>query len=87
MNRNPLINTMKYEVYYLDGFVEEMTVDQIAENMLLQVKYEGDDLLLIKDISDQYKDTSVINKTNGFLNRKLGKFHANKTTIEWTLQV
>ena len=36
VNRNTLIDTIKYEVQCLDSFVEDMTSNNTAEKMLLQ---------------------------------------------------
>ena len=87
VNRNPLLDTSKYEVEYFDGYVEEMTTNQIAENMLSQIDSEGNHFLLLKEISDHCKDASAINKVDGFLTSKSGNVHAKKTTRGWTLQV
>ena len=48
MNHNPLLDTSKYQVQYMGGFVEYMATNQISENMLLQVDSEGDHFLLLK---------------------------------------
>ena len=34
--RNPLLDTIRYELQYLYGFVEEMTMNHIANNILLR---------------------------------------------------
>ena len=38
VNHNPLLYTRKYELQYLDGFMEEITANQISENVLSQVE-------------------------------------------------
>ena len=87
VNHNPLLDTRNYEVQYVDDFMEEMTANHIAENMLSQVYSEGNHFLFIKDITDHCKDSSYINKTDNFLNVKSGNLHVNHTTRGWTLQV
>ena len=62
VNRNPLLDTSKYELQYLDGFMEAMNENQTADKMLSQLESEGDRLLLIKETTDHYKDASTINK-------------------------
>ena len=87
VRRNPILNTSRYEVQYLDGFVEEMTSNQIADNMLSQVDSVGNHFLLIQEINDHCIYYSVINNSNDFLTRKSVKLYENKTNIWWTLQV
>ena len=87
VKHNAPLNTRKCELQYLNFFVEDMTVNQIAENMFSQVGSEGNQFLLLKDITDQYKDDSVINKNNGFLTSKPGNLSAKKINIGWTLQM
>ena len=62
VNRNPLLDTSKYELQYLDGFMEAMNENQTADKMLSQLESEGDRLLLIKETTDHSKDASTINK-------------------------
>ena len=64
-----------------------MNGDHTKENMLLQVESKVNHFLLLKDITDQCKNSYAINKTNGFLTIKSGNLHANKATRGWTLQV
>ena len=80
MISNPLLGQIKYEVQYLDDFVEHMTQNQIADNMLLRVDYEGNHFLLLKDVTDYFKDSSDITNTNGLLTRQSGNLHAKKKT-------
>ena len=52
LNRNPLLDTSKYKVQYIDGFVEDMNENQITEKILLQVDSERNQFFLMKDITD-----------------------------------
>ena len=87
MNRNPLLDTIDYDVHYLYGFVLDITANQTAKNMLLQVYSKCNHLLFLKDITDHCKDSYSINNNNGFLNSKSGNLHTNNTTRGWTLEV
>jgi hypothetical protein len=40
----PLLDSCKYEVEYADGYVEELTADLIAKNIIVQVGEEPDDV-------------------------------------------
>ena len=64
-----------------------MTVNQISENMLSQIDSQSNHFLLIKEINEHYKDSSAINRANGFLISKSGNVHAKKITRGWTFQV
>ena len=80
VNQNPLLDTRKFEVQYLGGFVEKMTVNHITENMLLQVESEENHFILLKEITYQFKDSSAVNNNNCFLARNSGNLYANKKT-------
>ena len=49
---NPMLDTRKYEVEYLDGNVEIMTANLIAENIMSQVDEHGHRQLLLDEIID-----------------------------------
>ena len=48
LNRNPFLDTIKYEVEYLDGCIEEITTNQIAKNMVSHIDSQGNHFLLLK---------------------------------------
>jgi hypothetical protein len=78
-NNNPILDTRLYEVEFIDGTIESITANAIAENLLAQVDAEGQRQLMIDEIIDhrsdataiQKKDGYVINKRNNTKNRKL----------------
>ena len=47
VNHNPLLDTITYGVQYMDDLMEEIISNQIAENMLLQLEYEGMNFLFL----------------------------------------
>ena len=59
----------------------------VFKHKILEVDYEGNHLLLLKDIIYHCKDDSSIKNTDGFLTSKSGKLHAEKTTRGWTLHL
>ena len=87
VNRNPLLDISKYKVEYLDGYIEEMTNNQITENILSQIDSEVNHFLLLKEINDHGKDESAINRANIFLTIKSGNLHAKKTARRACIQV
>ena len=55
--------------------------------MLSHIDSKGKYFLLLKEINDQCKDASEINRAKGFMTRKSGNVHAKKTTRGLTLWV
>jgi len=51
-NTNPLLDSRKYEVEYVDGSIEELTANLIAENLIAQVDEEGQRQMMLNDIMD-----------------------------------
>ena len=51
-NQIPILDHSQYEVEYLDGQIETLTANQIAENLLAQVDEEGHRQMLIEEITD-----------------------------------
>ena len=49
---NPLFDTREYEVEFTDGTCDKYQVNIIAENMFAQVNKEGNQYLLLKEITD-----------------------------------
>ena len=67
VNRNSILDTSKYKVEYLDGYIEEITTNRISKNMLSHIDSQGNHFLLLKEINDHCKDASEINRANGFM--------------------
>ena len=83
--RNPLLDTIKYKIDYLDGYIEEITTNQISKNMLSQIDSQGNKSLLLNEINNYCKDASDIDRANGLLTINSGNVHENIKTIVWTL--
>ena len=50
VNWNPFFDMNKYEVEYLDGYIEEMTNNQISGNMLSHIDSQCNHFLFLKNI-------------------------------------
>jgi hypothetical protein len=63
---NPLLDSRQYEVKFMDGDMEILTVNIIAENLLAQVDEEGHRQMLIDKIEDHRtkEDAIPINEGN-----------------------
>lgn len=80
---NPLTDTRKYEVEFLDGSQECLTANIIAENMLSQVDEEGHRQLLLSDIIAHRIDDTAVPNDKGWMNTRRGGRHRIKTTKGW----
>ena len=87
VNCNPLIDRSKYEVEYLDGYIEEITTNKIAENMLSHIYSQCNQFLLLKENNNKCKEASEISRADKFMTNKSENVHAKKTPIGWILQL
>ena len=59
---NPLLDTRKYEVEYIDGMTEILSANIIAENLLAQVDEEGHRQMLFDEIINHRTNAHTIPK-------------------------
>ena len=64
-SNNPLLDSRKYEVEYLDGTTEVLTANIIVENLLAQVDDQGHRHLMIYEIEDHRNNSDAITKEKG----------------------
>jgi hypothetical protein len=76
-----------YEVELADGTTEEYYANVIAENLFAQVDSEGNQYVLMKEISDHRKDDSAIPASDGWKTMPNGQRSRRKTTRGWQLLV
>ena len=69
----PMLDTRMYEVEFLDGSMEAVMVNLIAENLYSQMDAEGHSFSMIKEIIDQHKDGHALSKDDGFIITKSGQ--------------
>ena len=62
---NPMLDSRRYEVEYLDGHVEELTANLIAENLMAQVDEEGRRQMMLSSIMDHRILHDAIPKSQG----------------------
>ncbi len=63
---DPLLDSRKYEVEYADGYVDALTANIIAENLIAQVDKEGRrQMMLSKEIVDHRVMTDAIPQSQG----------------------
>ena len=86
-HNNPLLDTRRYEVEYIDGSIEIMSANIIAENVLAQVNEEGHRQLLLDEIIDHRTTKNYIKKEDGFILTRSGQKRPKLTTRGWELCV
>ena len=69
---NPLLDSRKYEVEYVDGHVEELTANVIAENIIAQVDEEGRRQMMLSTIVDHRVLHDAIPKSQGTYENSYG---------------
>ena len=80
---NPMLDTRKYIVQYLDGTVETLTANTIATNLFAQVDEDGHRQLFIDDIVAHRCDESAIKIENGTYKTATGVPRKKRTTCGW----
>jgi hypothetical protein len=85
-HNNPMLDSRKYEVEYIDGQVEELTANLIAEN-LAQVDEEGRRQMMLSSIMDHRKLGDAIPKSQGTYVNSYGVKRRKATTRGWELLV
>ena len=62
---NTLFDTREYDIEFTDGSVEKYTANVIAENMFAHVDDEGNQYLLMHNITDHRKKNTAIPISDG----------------------
>ena len=86
-NDNPMLDTRRYVVQYLDGTTETLTANTIATNLFAQVDQEGRRQLLIDDIIDHKTDETAISLSEGTFLTASGTRRQKRTTRGWSFCV
>jgi hypothetical protein len=85
VNENPLLDTREYEVEFLDGHVEAMSANSIAQHLFSQIDEEGHRHILLDDIIDFRKDDTAVDKADAFITMKNGVKRRHQMTQGWQL--
>ena len=84
---NPLFDTREYKIEFTDGTHERYQANVIAENMYAQVDSEGNQYLLLQEITDHRSDNSAIPISEGTVRSANGSQKPKKMTRGWFLLV
>ena len=61
-NNNPLLDTREYEIEYLDGTIDILTANNIAESLYSRVDAEGHEHMLMNEIIEHKFDGNLLPK-------------------------
>ena len=87
-NKNPLINTMVYDVKFPDGAIHEYAANAIAENMYAQVDADGLSYDILNEIIAFDKDdTKPVLMKDKYVLTKSGQKPMITSTKGWKLLV
>ena len=86
-NSNPLLDSRRYEVEYIDGQVEELTANIIAENLISQVDEEGQHQMMMSEIMDHRVLHDAVPRSQGTYVNQYGVKRRKLTTRGWELLV
>ena len=86
-HNNPMFDTRQYEVEFTDGTREKYQANVIVENMYAQADSEGNQYLLLDEITDHRKDASAIPISEGTIRNRSGTEKPKVTTRGWELLV
>jgi hypothetical protein len=84
---NPLLDSRQYEIEFMNGEVEILTANIIAENLLAQVDEEGHRKMLIEEIEDHRTLEDAIPIEGGEYTTPSGMKRKRRTTKGWELSV
>ena len=73
---NPLTNSRRYEVEFLDGTTEVLATNIIATNLLAQVDEEGHRQMMLDETIDHRKNNDAIDLKDGLYTTQSGKISA-----------
>ena len=76
-----------YEIEYLDGTIEAISANIIAENLLSQVDEEGNRQLLMNEIIDHRTNDDALQIGNDYYRTSTGTKRRKVTTRGWELCV
>ena len=82
-SNNPLTDSRQYEVEYLDGTLEVLSANVIAEKMLAQVDEEGHRQMMLDEIIDHRKDDSAEPEDRAFVTSSDNSVRPRRTTKGW----
>lgn len=84
-SNNPITDTRLYDVEFIDGTLETISANVIAENLLSQVDQEGHRQMMLKEIIDHRFTNEAIREEDAFYTTHTGVQRRKQTTRGWEL--
>ena len=81
------MDTIEYELEYDDGTHDRYFANVIADNLYSQIDSEGQQFLVLEEISDHQKDGTALEVADGYTVGHNGNRTPKKTTCGWQLCV
>ena len=82
-----MLDSRRYEVEYIDGHVEELTANIIAENLIAHVDEEGQRQMMMSEIIDHRVLPDAVLKSRGTDVNHYGVQRRKSTTRGWEILV
>jgi hypothetical protein len=81
-----LFDSREYEIEFADGTRDKYQANVIAENMFAQVDSEGNQFLLLQEVTDHKKDHSAIPISDGTVQGANGQAKPKVMTARGTIE-
>ena len=86
-HKNPLLNTLMYDIEFPNGDVRKYAANIVAVNLLAQVDPEGFHTNVLEAILDHKRDGTAVPMSGKYLKTKKGRQTQQKTTVGWALKI
>ncbi len=86
-DKNPVLNSMLYDVEFPNGVTKQYAANIIAENVLYQVNSTGRHSHVLEAIIDYQKTNAAVLKDGAFVVSECGRRKLRQTTIGWQFKV
>ena len=84
-NDNPILDTRRYEVGFLDGTKTSLSANYIAENLFSQVDNDGHRQVLLDEIIDHRTNGSHVFQQDAYITTSSGTRRRRETSAGWEL--
>ena len=86
-HKNPLLNTLMYDIAFPNGDLRKYSANIIAVNLLAQVDPEGYHTNFLEAIQDHKWDGTAVPMSGKYFKTKQARQTQRKTTVGWALQI
>ena len=86
-DKNPMLNSILYDVEFPDGAIQQYAANTIAQNLYSSVDEDGYSTSQVDTILDHAKDSTAVAKQDKYVVTKSGQHRLRKTTVGWKFLV